>query len=257
MFVTLQVAVICVPGFFILGLRGGGWNARIFLGIPIVLVFFSYLFSVCVLLGIITRSALPSLALTILFWLFCFSLSLTEVWLLEWRTGKQVEVENLRLQIDTYDKRITMMQPRPPATNAATQPTRPEPILLTDFKAARERLINQLPEAHASAENAKWWHEIFYAIKTFLPKTGETTNLLDRFLFTRAEEEAYVTSHDRRRNKNFSANDPEINAPQKREDVEFQNQLRDRSITWIVGTSLLFEAVVLSVAAWIFHRRDF
>jgi hypothetical protein len=34
-------------------------------------------------------------------------------------------------------------------------------------------------------------------------------------------------------------------------------ELRSRSLWYVIGTSLLFELVLLSVAAWIFCRRDF
>jgi hypothetical protein len=33
--------------------------------------------------------------------------------------------------------------------------------------------------------------------------------------------------------------------------------MRDRSLWWVVGTSLLFEAFILGIGAWIFSRRDF
>jgi hypothetical protein len=42
---------------------------------------------------------------------------------------------------------------------------------------------------------------------------------------------------------------------------ETQRQIREeitgRSVAWVVGTSLGFEAVVLSLAAWVFCRRDY
>jgi hypothetical protein len=38
--------------------------------------------------------------------------------------------------------------------------------------------------------------------------------------------------------------------------LQFESD-RQRSIWWIVGTSLLFEAAVLGLAAWSFSRRDY
>ena len=38
---------------------------------------------------------------------------------------------------------------------------------------------------------------------------------------------------------------------------EMLEELRSRSVWWVVGTSLAFEAVVLLIAAWIFCRRDY
>lgn len=34
-------------------------------------------------------------------------------------------------------------------------------------------------------------------------------------------------------------------------------ELRDRSIWWVIGTSLIFEAFILALGSWIFSRRDF
>ena len=36
-----------------------------------------------------------------------------------------------------------------------------------------------------------------------------------------------------------------------------QNEYGARSLWYVVGTSLVFEAVVLSLACWIFVRRDY
>jgi hypothetical protein len=38
---------------------------------------------------------------------------------------------------------------------------------------------------------------------------------------------------------------------------ELVRKQRSRSVAWIVGTSLLFEAFILSIACWIFCRRDY
>ena len=69
--------------------------------------------------------------------------------------------------------------------------------------------------------------------------------------------ESSSTPEDRRARRNKKADDADVDVPHQRTDVEFQNRIRDRSIGWIVGTSLLFEAMVLGLAAWIFNRRDF
>ncbi len=262
LFVILQVTVVCTLGFFILGLRGGGWLPQIFWGIPIVVAFFSYLFSVCVLLGIITRSAFAALPLTILFWVICWGVSTTELVFLNFRTEARLDINRLNMQIDTYDKRIAQMQPRPqpPTNQPTTQPTSQpaEPRLLTDFKATRERLVLEKGPRETSLERWKTWHDIFYSIKTFLPKTSETIGLLDRYLVSSEESAALAaTADDDRKSKRKSDDDAEIEVPKERTDIAVDRQLRDRSVFWIVGTSLLFELVVLSLAAWIFSRRDF
>jgi len=52
----------------VLGIRGGVWEPGLFISIPIVVIFFSYLFAICVLLGLITKSTIASLLLTLLIW---------------------------------------------------------------------------------------------------------------------------------------------------------------------------------------------
>ena len=38
---------------------------------------------------------------------------------------------------------------------------------------------------------------------------------------------------------------------------EAERAARSRSIPWLLGTSIGFEAVALTLAAWIFCRRDY
>jgi ABC-type transport system involved in multi-copper enzyme maturation permease subunit len=255
LFVILQVVVFTVMAFFVLGLRGGGWFPGLFWAIPIVLCFFSYLFSICVFFGVLWRSTLAAFFLTLLFWLICYALGTTELVLLNFKTDAQLTLSRLNLQIDTYDKRIAMLEP---AASATTRPTTQPGRLLTDFKETRQRLLKEQDETINTLHSLDRWHGIFYTVKTVFPKTTDTIELLNRILLTR-EEISQLSPEDRRarRNKNKDKDDDEAEIPRQRTDVEFQNKLRDRSIAWIVGTSLLFEAVVLSLAAWIFHRRDF
>jgi ABC-type transport system involved in multi-copper enzyme maturation permease subunit len=254
LFVILQVLIFTVMAFIVLGVRGGGWFPGLFWAIPIVLCFFSYLFSVCVFFGVLWRSTLAAFFLTLVFWLICYALGTTELVLLNFKTDAQLSLTRLNLQIDTYDKRIAQMQPK---TNPGTQPTtQPEPRLLTDFKETRQRLIIEQNETTSNLRSLERWHGIFYTIKSFLPKTTDTIELLNRILLTR-EEIAELSPEDRRARRNKKNGDDDSEVPRQRTDVEFQNRLRDRSVTWIVGTSLLFEAAILSLAAWIFHRRDF
>lgn len=66
LFVALQVAVFAVACFLVVGLRGGSWDPRIFLAVPIVVLFFGSLFSFCVLFGLgVSRpplSPIPTMA---------------------------------------------------------------------------------------------------------------------------------------------------------------------------------------------------
>ena len=94
LFVILQVAIFCVGIFLCVGLRIGEWNPMIFAAIPIVATFFSYLFAVCVLVGILTRSGITALLITGVFWMSLWSIQTSEAVLNRFVTQQQVDIEH-------------------------------------------------------------------------------------------------------------------------------------------------------------------
>src|SRR5439155_22018452 len=54
LFVALQVLVFSLASFVVIGVRGKSWEPGIFLAVPLVVSFFSYIYCVCVLIGIVT-----------------------------------------------------------------------------------------------------------------------------------------------------------------------------------------------------------
>ncbi len=223
LFVTLQIILFCVAAFLVLGMRGDTWEPGLFLAVPLVVVFFSYLFCVCVFLGVWTRSTLAALLLTLLFWAGLFSLDLAETGLFMFKTGAELERKSLLVERQevTWSDEGTERQ-------LHTQPA--DPVAAQEMAI----LIKTLDTAHRVA----------YSIKTILPKTSETVDLLERVLTSAAhlpdEQE-----------DNEDPNGPQVFARRLHE--EFTN----RSPWWIVGTSLGFEALILALAARMFCRRDF
>ena len=67
LFVLLQVSLFCVGIFVCVGLRISEWNWMIFAAVPVVTIFYSYLYAMCVLAGVLTRSAITALLMTLLF----------------------------------------------------------------------------------------------------------------------------------------------------------------------------------------------
>jgi hypothetical protein len=57
--------------------------------------------------------------------------------------------------------------------------------------------------------------------------------------------------------QNFSISGDDVPVNTRQLGRKVQGMLRSRSLSWIIGTSLAFQAVVLLVAARIFVRRDF
>lgn len=220
LFVTLQVTVFTVASFLVLGLRGGDWEPGLFLAIPVVVCFFSYLFSVCVLLGIMTRSTVAALLLTLLFW---FGVSM-------FSTGEQT-----LLMFDTMDKQgVTFndLDNRPQGRQAKSEDS-PDDEGADDAQTSKDKNSQWLSRAH----------DVAYGIKTVLPKTDETIGLLERWLIDLANLQDRPGDEGSEEAKNV-----------RKELVE---TIHGRSVAWVVGTSLGFELAILSLAALIFHRRDY
>jgi ABC-type transport system involved in multi-copper enzyme maturation permease subunit len=303
LFVALQVTLFTAACFLVIGVRGGAWEPGLFLAVPVVVCFFSYLFCVCVLLGLITRSTLAALLLTILFWLFTFGVGLTENVLLSIRAeqkygnfpprtvqvrgpgdrdafgrpaGKRlppspspsspVPVAKARADHDAGPKERGGKVPRavgrallkavaePPSEGGQKGPKETTAIAGALSPAAHKRGpppaakpnttdqkedSRKLEEASAKLNLA---YNITYGLKTVLPKTSETIGLLERNLYDLADLPAGM-----------------FGQPQQRQEAqrEVMETIRKRTVWWVVGTSLGFEAVVLALGAWIFCRRDY
>ncbi len=222
LFVTLQVSVFTLASFLVIGVRGGAWDPGLFVAVPVMVCFFSYLFAVCVLLGILTRSTVAALLLTLLFWFLIYAVGAAEQSLLMIQT---MEKHNASFRSQT----------RSASRESAgrNSGSRPNP---TGDSAAPE----VQPPNTASLERA---HSILHAIVNVLPKTTETIGLLQRWLLRLANLGPEPANQQQR----------DMAAAQR----EFQEKLDQRSPLWIIGTSLAFEFVVLAWAAWIFCRRDF
>jgi ABC-type transport system involved in multi-copper enzyme maturation permease subunit len=77
-FAAVQCGLLAVIVLAAIRWRLGFWHWPVLWSVPLGVVFFSYLFAVCVFLGVWTRSTLAALLLTLLFWAFCGTLAFTE-----------------------------------------------------------------------------------------------------------------------------------------------------------------------------------
>jgi hypothetical protein len=68
----------------------------LFMAIPIVVLFFSYLFAVCALLGMITRSTVAALLITMVLWLLIFAINATDQTLIGLREDARLKAEDAR-----------------------------------------------------------------------------------------------------------------------------------------------------------------
>jgi ABC-type transport system involved in multi-copper enzyme maturation permease subunit len=251
LFVALQVTIFSAACFLVIGLRGGVWEPGLFLAVPIMVCFFSYLFSVSSLLGVVTRSTVAALLLTLLFWFFVWAVGTTENTLLMFKTMQKRGVDFAAVQAEanankqkTADKPKTLDTPeRPAEAQPADKPKTPD----THQHPAEAQPADK-PKTDAAGDSndspaLDIAHRIVYGVKTVLPKTTETIALLERSLMR------------------FAKLPQQPPGPQTKQmqaaQLEFVEIIHGRSIAWVVGTSLGFEVFVLFWAAVFFCRRDY
>ncbi len=240
LFVALQVAIFATASYLVIGIRGGVWENGIFLAIPLVVCFFSYLYAVSVLFGVITRSTLAAVLMTILFWFFLFCLDRAEIGLLLFKTGAEREAVSRERRISYLDGRIAYLERQPPEQQEKSQ------NIAEGWREERAQLV--AARESRAVRNLNIAHRITYGIKTVMPKTRETTELMNRKLLRPARTPEGDEPLD----------DPRREGPVSDADIQKLDQtMRSRSLWWVIGTSLGFEAVVLLLAAWVFCRRDY
>jgi hypothetical protein len=247
LFVSVQVLAFSACSFLVLGLRGGIWEPSVFLAIPIVVCFFSYLFALSVLFGVWTRSTIAAVLLTFLFWLLIWATHFAETKLLQAKIYFEQESAKVEPRINTFEKLIAAEE----ANSTATAPA--ESSRLVYLKRRRDVLLEQKAGIDDFLPKLRVGYDIVYFIKTLGPKTADTVNLLDRWLLP---VDPVAEARDRRR-RPADPDDPTVQDDVKESAATYETELRDRPLWWVVGTSLLFEAVVLALAAWIFCRRDY
>lgn len=229
LFVALQVSVFTLACFLVIGIRGSSWEPKLFLAVPIVLVFFSYLFSICALLGLLTRSTIAALLLTLLAWVFLFSVNQTDKLFIMLREQAAAEAQQLTRRVDRLER-------APPGEGRAKM-----------LEAARKDLAKAGARAESWGRRSGW----VFAARTLLPKTDETIALLGRTLIDQNQAMKIMG-----RSASFESDDDNP-LDDRGVALRADKVLRGRSVWWIVGTSLLSEACVLALALWIFARRDF
>ncbi len=273
LFTGLQVAVFSLACFLVIGIRGKSWEPAVFLAVPIVVIFYSYLYSICALIGLVTRSTIASLLLTILVWFALFLVNTTDGMLLMVREANQMNIDRLETAVEKGEKSATKQWQKMWVTKNSKDLSEgdPKPVPPTPTAKELDDGVPKLAEdrlalSEAKEEQASWskWIKVAVTAKTILPKTGETIGLLSRKL----EKELNISNDE---DENAPGNGDEyqqarqvrpFGKPLSRDDnrelqTRVKKALEQRSVAWVIGTSLAFEAVILGIACWIFARRDF
>jgi hypothetical protein len=253
LFTLLQASVFAVLAFVVFGLRGGQWNSTIFLIVPVVVCLYSYLFAITVLLGVWTRSTIAAVLLTVVAWALFFAVGWTEGKLFNLRTQQAYIARVMQKEVDDIDATLKDLKDHPSITNAFG-------IRESSLRSRRERAVAQAGKANEIHGQFATWHAIAYAVATVIPKTGETIDLFDRQLFNDNDLQSR-TRADKTMIENVMRNADEDMKQQislsKDAELEAERARRGRSILWVLGTSFGFEAVILTMAAWMFCRRDY
>jgi ABC-type transport system involved in multi-copper enzyme maturation permease subunit len=248
LFVILQVSLFSAGVFLCLGIRLGDWDPKIFAAIPVVTVFYSYLFSITVLVGVWSRSAITALLATFIFWSSLFGINLTEGIFNRQVIEIEIQLEAAAESAEQAELRLTALDDQDGDPDEQFRARLSEDVA----NARRSR-----DELQAGVDRIKRWYKPFRVIQAIFPKTGETVGLLDRWL----KRDTDVNMLDiLAGNVTRDASGEFVTMDRSRE-RETQRRMEEsyvvRPVWYVVGTSLIFELVVLSGACVIFVRRDF
>jgi ABC-type transport system involved in multi-copper enzyme maturation permease subunit len=258
LFVGLQVLAFTTAAFLVIWIRGGSREFQIFLAVPIVVLTFSYLYCICVLLGLITRSTIASLLLTVLAYFGLWSLHTVEGIFLLQRLTTEVNVERAAGRVEraeaTARRALDQLKEKGEALPSEKGPLPGK--AKDDLEAVNPMLAGVRAARVEAKEKAESWRRLSGGVvlaKTLLPKTQETTGLLDRWLISEEDKSNFTQPRDESPSDEFALfGRPDLEVARR-----FEEAVRGRSTTWIIGTSLLFQGFILAISAWIFSRRDF
>jgi ABC-type transport system involved in multi-copper enzyme maturation permease subunit len=248
LFVTLQVLVFTGAAYLVIGIRGKAWEEGLFWAVPLTVLCFSYIYSICVLFGLLTRSTIAALLLTLLVWFAFFGVHTTENTLLYFRLRKEMQAERGAAMVADMKKEKSDFE----AQGKVGDDGKPEAWGGAERLAETER---RTADAERSARSVGLWHKGFHSAMTLLPKTSETIEVLERKLVSDADLKSLRDRDDSAPPPSFGGDEIRVNEKKVQERV--QDTLRSRSVLWVIGTSVAFELVMLGVATWVFTRREF
>lgn len=266
LFVALQVTVFSLAAFLVIGIRGGSWEPRLLLAIPLVSSMFSFLFCVCSLLGVLTRSTIASLLITLLFWLGLFGLHATHQVFIQLRELSAARQEQLELRITKAERGTSASLDRkaisdaPPAAPGESEPPAPpkgtySTAQLDEANPILALLRTRLQDEQSELKTWSRWAKILGAARLTLPKTTETVQLLHNVLIKPGDIERFKAPQEDEGAGLGREDDIKVSRFEMRRRLEKLS--RAEPLSWILGTSFAFELVVVGLAGWIFSRRDF
>jgi hypothetical protein len=262
LFVTLQVALFSAACFVLIRARAGTWDLRLFWAVPVVVLVFSYLFAFAALVGLVTRSTVAALLLTILFWLALFGVDFAERMTFRGSIAARIETEAFTNQLGYSEREVALLTRRAANNDPIAKP------MLQAAETRRREMEDRKRSGDPARKNVVFAHRILSAVKSVLPKTSDTNALLVRWLDvdeTEIDEERIKRREERRAARNNTGggwlsgfrdrtrvrvDDPDV-------EREVLDRAASRPASRVLISSLAFEFAVLALACWIFTRRDY
>jgi ABC-type transport system involved in multi-copper enzyme maturation permease subunit len=265
LFVVMQVSVFCIGALIVARARLGEWEWTLLAAIPVVTVFFSYIYAISALVGIATRSSIAAILAAAVFWFSVFLVQAVEKGLLQGATHAETVATARAEKIAKREAELAGMSDRGLTSENSN-----------DYERVRGRLENdklEYEKENGRAATIGAWHHGFYIATMIVPKTSDTIGLIDRWFAKESGAstlaELLMTDVDRgprpgppvlRPDDDEGGDEEEEGLPsdlgRKSRERAFA-AVADRPLVWVVGTSLAFELVVLLLAGAIFVRRDF
>lgn len=251
LFVSLQVFVFSLGCFLTFGLRAGVWNFGLFLAVPIVVLFYSYLYCVLAFLGMMTRSTVAALLLTMLLWGGLWVINTGDKVVMSFAERQNMIVETRQGRVERMEANTIKLVKAQHTDTPDYHPTDEELLAQNPFLASQRAKLESNLETQ---RELRFWTRLIVGVKSTLPKTGETIALLERHLINmddmpKPESDGGETQID--------DPDEDIQVDQQQLSQRLEERMRSRPVWWIVGTSLLFELVVTGITCIVFVRRDF
>ena len=195
------------------------------------------------LVGVITRSTLTALLATLLFWFATFSIHTTDGVLSE----NMFRFEETAIRAEN---RLTELWAERDAAAAEGNTKEAE-----DAEHWMQGLQKEAATARAAVDELAPWETTMGIIRTVMPETDRTLGLLHRAL----ERNSDVSLLDLMTGRAFEDDDEPPREMSERETAQLKVvELENEVPAWrTIGKSLIFEAIVLALALWIFRRRDY
>ena len=255
LFAAVPVTLVCLGVLLSMRMALGVWEFKILYALPYVLLFYSSLFAVCVLVGTVTRSALASLLLTVVIWGLFLAAGAVES-----TAGfayDQIQEDIKRVQNGDDEPKNKRRRRGPPPD---VQVEMEENKFDSDEASPEDSAFNRaarLESLEEFAANAALTERIASAIRWPLPKGVEIIDLMRERITPEDDPNFFIAF-----GMTMSGQPIELAetvgslADQVTDNILSARKVR-RSNRYVIGTTVLFQAITLGLAIGWFTRRDY